>query len=140
MATEPHYSWKIAVLVAGALLATLLALGWGIAPSKEDVCFTYAILVLCMAIGWTIGMMLSPDSKYEKRKFLSLWKGVSLFASGYFVSKIDPLVESLLSPEVILGSGDHLLAFRLIAGLATVILSSLLTYLLRVYAFTIGED
>jgi len=84
-------------------------------------------------------MVLSPDTKTEEKKFLDVWKGISLFVSGYLISKIDPLIEALFKPEVIMNATDHLVAYRLVACFATVVIMTLLTYVLRVYAFTVGE-
>jgi len=135
----PHDSWKIGVAVAVPLLVAIEVLGWLISPRCEDAYLTTALIIACVGIGWSVGMVLSPDTKTEEKKFLDVWKGISLFVSGYLISKIDPLIEALFKPEVIMNATDHLVAYRLVACFATVVIMTLLTYVLRVYAFTVGE-
>ena len=139
MATESHDSWKIGVPVGLVLLTAIFVLACLISPTKEEGYFTCIILIACAAAGWVVGMMLSPDSKVEEQRLHGLWKGVSLFVSGYLISKIDPLIAMVLSPESILNSPNHITAFRLIGGVAVIIISALIVYILRVYAWTVGE-
>ena len=136
---EPHDSWKIGLAVAATFLTALVVFGWLIAPKKEDAYFTTALIIASTSIGWAVGTMLSPDSRTEEKKFLNIWKGVSLFASGYLISKADPLIEAFFSPVVLIHGVDYLISYRLVACLASVILMTLLTYILRVYAFTVGD-
>ncbi len=135
----PHDSWKIGVAVAVPLVIALGFFGWLMAPQKEDAYLTTALLIACVAIGWAVGMMLSPDSRTEEKKFLDVWKGISLFASGYLISKLDPLVVVVFRPDTLMSADGRLIAYRLVACFATIVLMAILTYVLRVYAFTVGE-
>ncbi len=123
--------------VVGPLLLILGLLGWFIAPTFQEACLNSAFVVTFSALGWVGGMILSPDSDVEEKKFTGLWKGISLFASGYLLSKIDPLIAALLKPEAILGM-DNTHMYRLVACLGSAILTAILTYVLRIYAFTMG--
>jgi hypothetical protein len=134
-----HPSWKIAVAIVTPLLLLIGVLGWLIAPTKEEAYLNTAFVVTFCAIGWAAGMILSPDSSIEERKFTGRWKGISLFISGYLLSKIDPLVEALLKPEVVLRMHDSIYAYRALAGISATILTAILTYVVRVYAFTVGD-
>ncbi len=101
MRLEYHWSWIIAVLIVALGLGAIALIGWHIAPTKSDWYINAMIIIACSSIGWAIGMILSPDSKVEQKKFNGIWKGVSLFASGYLVSKIDPLVEAATKTDAI---------------------------------------
>ena len=84
-------------------------------------------------------MILSPDSRIEQREFSGLWKGISLFISGYLVSKVDPLVDALLKPDAVLSLHDGTHIYRILACIAVTLLTAILTYVVRVYAFGPGE-
>lgn len=115
-------------------------LAWFIAPTREDAYLNATFVVTFSAIGWAAGMILSPDSSIEERKFTGLWKGISLFVSGYLLSKIDPLVDAFLKPDVILGAHDGVHTYRVLACISVTILTAILTYVVRVYAFTVGDQ
>jgi hypothetical protein len=132
-----HPSWKIAVAVAAPFLLAIGIIGWLIAPSIPDGYVNTVLIVACSSIGWSAGMMLSPDSRLEEKKFTGLWKGVSLFASGYLVSKIDPLVDAMLKADTIKHVAEPLIAYRVLAAVATIVLTAIVTYVVRVYAFTV---
>ena len=114
-------------------------MGWLIAPTRADAYVNAVLVVTYCSIGWAAGMMLSPDSTIEEKKFSSVWKGVSLFISGYLVSKLDPLIGALLTPEAIANLAEPLVAYRVLAGIGAVILTAILTYVVRVYVFTVRE-
>ena len=139
MSRAYHPSWKIAVAIAAPLLLSIGIIGWLIAPSMSDAYVNAALIIACSSVGWCAGMMLSPDSRLEEKTFTGIWKGVSLFVSGYLVSKIDPLVEALLKIDTIKHVTVPLVSYRLLAAVATIVLTAILTYVVRVYAFTVGE-
>lgn len=84
-------------------------------------------------------MMLSPDSKQEDDRLKKLRNGISLFVSGYLISKIDPLVAKAMEPDLLFEAEGQVLLFRLVGGGAVVILSALVVYVMRIYAWTAGE-
>lgn len=134
-----HPSWKVAVSIAAPLLFATGILGCLIAPTRADAYLNSELVIAFSAVGWAVGMIISPDSTLEEKKFSSIWKGISLFLSGYLVSKIDPLVEALLKPETISHLSNPLMAYRLLAAVAAVIFTAILTYAVRAYAFTADE-
>jgi hypothetical protein len=135
-----HPSWKVAVAVAAPLLVASGVLGFFIAPTSTDAYLNGALVIACSSVGWAFGMILSPDSTLEEKKFSTLWKGISLFISGYLVSKIDPLLDSALKPEAVSHLLEPLAAYRILAALTAIILTAILTYVVRVYAFSVGES
>ena len=123
--------------ITSPLLFALGMLGWFIAPTMEDAYLNAAFMVTFSAVGWAAGMILSPDSRLEEKKFTSLWKGISLFISGYLLSKIDPLVDTLLKPEALQSLHDSNYTYRVLAGIGATVLTAILTYVIRVYAFAV---
>jgi hypothetical protein len=95
-------------------------------------------LLLCgtigAALGWCAGIMVSPYGSTERESFSAVGKLIYGFLSGYVVSKIDPLVNSLvgvpgnatsqINPVAIVGA---LIAVTCFAVAAT------LTYVSRSY-------
>lgn len=135
-----HPSWIVAVSASAPLLLTIGVIGWLVAPTPAAAYVNTVLVIAFCSIGWTIGMMLSPDSTVEEKKFSGIWKGVSLFVSGYLVSKIDPLIAAVLKPESLTSLEDPLIAFRVAACVATILLTAIMTYVLRVYAFTVINE
>ena len=134
-----HPSWRIAVGIVTPLLIVMGILGWLIAPTIDDAYVNCAFMITFSAVGWMAGMILSPDSRVEEKKFSNLWKGISLFVSGYLVSKLDPLVEALLKPDVLLAMHSSIHTYRVLAAISATVLTAILTYVIRVYALTVGE-
>ena len=134
-----HWSWVIAAGIATLLLGWLLRLGWLFSSNPDDKYLTMALLIGCGATGWVVGTALSPDSTTEARKMSAVWKGISLFASGYLISKVDRLIAAILLPDLILHPTEHLAAFRFVAGVSSVFLSAIMTYMVRIYGLTVGE-
>jgi hypothetical protein len=137
--SERHSSWIITAIVIPALLVALFWMGWSLSDMLQERYLTLVILIGACALGWVLGMVLSPDSKTEAKNFYTAGKGVSLFVSGYLVSKIDGLVTAVFEPQVLLRTTEHLAAYRLIGAIASLILTAILIYIVRVYAFTVGE-
>jgi hypothetical protein len=84
-------------------------------------------------------MALSPDSKTEAHNFSTLGKNVSLFISGYLISKIDGVIAGIFDAKMLLDAASHLAVFRLIGAFAAFILATILTYVIRIYALEAGE-
>jgi len=137
--SERHWSWIITVIVALALLGALFLMGWRLSDIPQERYLTLAILIAACTLGWVLGMVLSPDSKTETKNFFTIGKGVSLFVSGYLVSKIDGLVTAVFEPQLLLHATEHLAAYRLIGAIASLTLAAILTYIVRIYALTVGE-
>src|SRR5437867_3317890 len=125
---------KVDVLVAGvvavAILASLVlfaryyALGGNLSGWILFLCG-----VLGAALGWTVGVLISPYGDGEKEAFASIGKLVYGFLTGYVVSKLDPLITALLRPEA-LTSGNtaaHLPLFGAAVGLAAFLASATVT-------------
>ena len=115
------------------MITAVVVIGILIAPTTEDAYLNSALIIASSAIGWVGGMMISPHTKNEEKKFSDLWKGITLFASGYLVSKIDPLLSYLFKPENMILLKDRLFAYRALASLSATVLTAIMAYVMRFY-------
>jgi hypothetical protein len=60
------------------------------------------IIILAIALGVTLGLMVTPVSSEERTAFADYAKYIATFVSGYLISKIDPIVTAALKPDAIL--------------------------------------
>lgn len=115
------------ILIAGILLCVLVHLGDSLAWLSS---------ALGLAAGWAVGILLAPyQSEHERfREYLKL---VSVFITGYLVSKIDRLVELWFDPEhgpLLLRS---LVVHRILLCLTSFLVAAISTYVIRKY-FSFG--
>ena len=75
------------------------------------------IVVLGLALGWLLGILLSPYSEREEKKF-----------SEY--AKVDKVIEALFQPDFIL---DSVHGFRVMSFIAALIISLVFTFVFRRY-------
>lgn len=85
----------VGVLIYGVLLWICVAYQEG----NERITLLLAC-ALGAAFGWVIGILASPYTIQEKDTFSTLSKLIYGFISGYVVSKVDKLLNSLLSPPI----------------------------------------
>ena len=126
-------NWKI---FGGSTSATVLGgllvfLAFQITSDPLDSYVTLAILILASCIGWLMGILLSPYDSREKSEFSEYSKAFAAFVSGYAVSKIDKVIESILTPAFVL---QPVSGFRVIGFLSMFILGLLVTFIYRKYA------
>lgn len=88
------------------------------------------IVVLGLALGWLLGILLSPYSGTEEKMFSEYAKAFGVFASGYLVGKVDKVIEELFQPDFIL---DSIHGFRVMAFVAALIIGLLVTFIFRRY-------
>jgi hypothetical protein len=88
------------------------------------------IVVLGLALGWLLGILLSPYSGAEEKKFSEYAKAFGVFASGYLVAKVDKVIEALFQPDFIL---DSIHGFRVMAFVAALIIGLVVTFIFRRY-------
>lgn len=121
-----------ALLLVGAL-ATLSVV---YPTDKTGISFSLLIVVLGLAIGWLLGIVVSPYTKEEKESFTEYAKALGLFVSGYLVGKIDKAVEAIFNPTFLIDNPAN--GFRLMAFVAAVIVAVVITFVFRMYASNPG--
>src|SRR6516165_4218509 len=105
---------------AGLLGLTLVILSFYIgAPAAVPI--SIAVIVVGTAVGWLLGLVVSPYSESEKTRFGGYARAFGVFASGYLVAKADKVLEKVFDPDFLLDSvhGFRTLSFAtsLILGL-----------------------
>lgn len=87
----------ISTNVAAAALA--ITIGWlciQVSDSVQDQVFNGLLTILGALIGWALGMFFAPYTKDEASRFSSIGQGISVFVSGYVVSKLDRFLEATM--------------------------------------------
>lgn len=119
-------SCAAAVLLGLAILILSFFVG---APAAAPL--NVAVIVLGAALGWLLGLLISPYSKREKDSFAIYTSAFGVFASGYLVGKADKVLGTILDPEFLL---DTVHGFRTLAFVTALILGLIVTFVFRHYA------
>ena len=81
-------------------------------------------------VGWALGMFFAPYDTGEQERFSSIGQSISVFASGYLVSKVDRFLEATLFVNNI---PYHPAWVRALLFLSSLMLSMLLVFTNRAY-------
>lgn len=117
---------------AAVLSIALVVLTVKFSTEPAQAAFSLLILVAGYAIGWLLGIVVSPYSKEEKDSFTEYAKALGAFASGWLVGKIDKVVEAIFQPDFLLK--EPLNSFRIIAFGSALIIALVITFVFRMYA------
>jgi len=87
----------ISTNVAAAFLGgTIIWLCIKVSPSVEDQVLNALIAIMGALTGWALGMFFAPYTSDEAARFSSIGQGISVFLSGYVVSKLDRFLEATM--------------------------------------------
>jgi MFS family permease len=117
-------------IVGLGLAGSVGYLSYYVAGDNQSAALNLLIVALGLALGWLLGILLSPYSDEEGKKFTQYAKAFGVFVSGYLVGKIDKVVEEVLKPDFIL---DSVHGFRGMAFLASAIIAIVITFVFRRY-------
>lgn len=116
---------------SGAVLVGSVAyLSYYVAADNKAAAFNLLIVALGLSLGWLSGILLSPYSDEEGKKFTQYAKAFGVFVSGYLIGKIDKVIEKMLEPAFIL---DSVNGFRIMAFVASVIIALVVAFAFRRY-------
>jgi hypothetical protein len=101
-----------------------------ISHKAEDKFITLLIQLAGMACGAFLGFLASPKAKGEQVAFLTFAKAISAFLSGYALSKINHLVDTLFQGDIY---KDQLVVARLLIFFIGMIISFMIAYSHRAY-------
>ena len=110
-------------------LVTSGMLGWVISHKAEKA-NTLLVELTGMACGAFLGFLASPKAKGEQVAFLTFAKAISAFLSGYALSKINHLVDTLFQGDIY---KDQLVVARLLIFFIGMIISFMIAYSHRAY-------
>ncbi|MCI0513786.1 hypothetical protein L0128_11275 [candidate division KSB1 bacterium] len=99
--------------------------------SPQSIALNLLLVVFGLALGWLLGILVSPYSSREAKKCSEYAKVLGVFVSGYLVAKIDPVIAALFNPTFVL---DFIPGFRLIAFLVSLTIGLLITFVFRQYS------
>lgn len=105
----------LAIVNSGGVYLIVLAISAQYASDKMDFAYCVAAATFGLAMGWVLGIVISPSSKDEQSEFSMLTKAISTFLTGYVLAyfkdiKIDQVQHFLFDRSGV--------AFRLLIGTA----------------------
>jgi len=103
-----------AVLLFIAVYLIALTISAQVASDKRDFAYSVAAATVGLALGWVLGIIISPSSKDEATEFSLLTKAVSTFLTGYVLGYVKDL--KLADIRAFLERPN--IPFRLMAGAA----------------------
>jgi hypothetical protein len=103
-----------AVLLFIAVYLIVLTISAQIATNSGDFAYSVASATFGLALGWVLGIIISPSSKDEASEFSLLTKAVSTFLTGYVLGYL----KDLKLPQIQAFLERPGIPFRLLAGAA----------------------
>lgn len=125
-----NYKLFGSVIAGLAMGGSVTYLSYMVGDDYKASALNLLIVILGLALGWLLGILLSPYSDVEEKKFTEYAKAFGVFASGYLVGKVDKVIEALFQPDFVLESVH---GFRVMSFLAALIISLVLTFIFRRY-------
>ena len=125
-----NYKLTGSAISAAILGGTVVYLSLVVGEDTKASSLNLLIVVLGLSIGWLFGILLSPYSETEEKKFTGYAKAFGVFASGYLIGKVDKVLEELLKPDFIL---DSVHGFRVMAFAAAFVVGLVITFIFRRY-------
>ncbi|WP_345986706.1 hypothetical protein WCX49_06160 [Sulfurimonas sp. HSL-1656] len=126
---------NIKLIMSGIVILSVYALiGWlstRVKKEPSDVPINLGLVILGGAIGWVVGIFLTPYSAGQKAEFAEYASVIALFSSGYLVGKVDAAISHMLRPENLF---TPMVGFRLIITFSSFLLGMLVTVVIRYYA------
>ncbi|QDK81224.1 hypothetical protein EXU85_22485 [Spirosoma sp. KCTC 42546] len=74
----------------------ILWIGYKLGKDDGSYILNWLISLLGVLIGWIIGILATPYDSLESQKFLTIGQSISVFLSGYVISKLDRFFEASL--------------------------------------------
>ena len=126
-----NFKIMISGVVILFLYCVLVWLATKVKKSESDVAINIGLLILGGAIGWVIGIFLTPYGEGQKAEFSEYASVIALFVSGYLVGKVDAAISHLFKPEYLF---TQVAGFRLVTTFSSFLLGMLVTVVIRYYA------
>jgi len=107
---------------------------WGVhGACNQEFWMTIAVGVLGVITGWFFGFLASPSTPNESKRFSTYASVITTFASGYLVSKLDPVLNEILkNPERLATTNIEL---NLLVFASCLFSGALIMYIVRSYLF-----
>jgi MFS family permease len=120
----------VAMAVGLLCLGTCGLLSSYLSPTLGEKSITWLIQLAGMASGAFLGFLSSPKVPTEQVAFLTVARAISAFLSGYALSKVDHLIDTLFELPIY---KDSQLVARLLIFIIAMIISFMIAYSYRAY-------
>jgi len=132
-----NYTTILVAIAIGPLCLIICAILASWMNSKlEEPAATWLVQLAGMACGAFLGFLASPKAPGEQAAFLTFAKAISAFLSGYALSKIDHLIDTLFQGNIY---KDQMVVARLLIFFIAMIISFMIAYSYRAYVQRIPE-
>jgi len=116
------YQWTLITSNTSAFIGGIALVWFAYKLGENNTYFlNWVICLLGAVIGWVIGLITSPSSQSEKEQFSGITKAISVFLSGYILSKLDCVIPTMYD-KITSDLFFIRIAFFLIAFFITVII------------------
>jgi predicted membrane protein len=126
----PQWSPMVVAVLMGwvyvGLAAVLISV---LSDTRQAEALSASVAMMGAAIGWLLGVALSPYTRKEESSFTKYGAAVAAFGSGYLVARTDDLVKQILSSAL-----TAVIGFRVALFVTAVLVSMLATHASRSYA------
>jgi len=134
--TGDTYTGRETLIFCFILLATLVVIAFFL-ETGADRLVTLALMCCSSAVGYSLGVFITPYNAKEKSEFYQIGKFVSALITGFVLAKLEPVVSKILSSDQMVTPAG---LFRL-ASVSTSFLVSLIgVFVYRKYVFAFDED
>jgi hypothetical protein len=125
-----YYMKPILATTSSIICGTaILIFGYIISPSCKDIAITYTVILLGILLGWLVGMITTPYDHRDGSKIIKFSTLIGTFISGFLLSKLDKVVDVILSN----GVQSELMGMRLLLFACSFILVWIVVFIYRVY-------
>lgn len=133
------YRWTLITSNTSALLIgiTVMWLAYQLGVEDNTYLFNWVICLLGVVMGWGVGFISSPSSPNESEQFSGLTKAISAFLSGYIISKLDRVIETLLESNKIF---QELFLMRTALFLTAFVCALIIVFINRKYFLNVVEN
>lgn len=128
------FNLAVTTIALSGIVLTMIVGEFQFYERIDELYITLGAISVALVLGAIIGTGLAPFDKTEEDRFSSVQKAVGAFATGYILSKSDPLISKALDPQA-LSELSSINTFRLIAAAAVVLSVAKLTFAFRSYGY-----
>jgi len=115
----------------GGLAAALVVIAFMLDDGEARL-ITLSLMCLGGAVGYALGIFLSPFTQSEETEFAKVGKLVSAVVTGFVLAKLGPALDSVVSSQVLFVPTN---LFRLTSFVGCMLLTAITVFVHRKYVF-----
>jgi hypothetical protein len=93
---KPYRGLETTAITVATVVA-FFVLGYLLIRETDVRWLAYSLMLLAIMVGYIVGLLLTPYTKREQGDFEKILKALSLFLSGFLLSKLEPVFKSMAS-------------------------------------------